>query len=740
MDPTPEKTPYGTVPIDDPASLRCGNRFGSFFGVPQAVFDRVWSRLTDPRGNSVIYVSMEIGADLDVYFPLALAVGERDPREIADPRTRAHVEKVRTGPRKIPNYSGGLGVLAGDTLKSLADLRVPVAAVSLLYREGYFSQFVDSKAGQIDQATYWSPEETPSLFQLRDPDDPARPLELEVDLGNGTARPIRARAQVWMKLETNGALDSFVPEFLLDYSITRDPAWIREAALRLYTAKSIAIKANQRRLLGLGILPLMEALGLTGYTIHLNEQHGVAVTLQLILRELNHRLGPDYVRAMQDQDILDAAAQVARRIVYTIHTPVKAGHDTFPRSVYRQFSREGCERVLDLLAADSASPEIYNFTAMAMRVNRAVNAVSRLHRDVTRKQFPQFAEKISAITNGVHHLTWISPQRARLFDAVSYLEGWQEYPDRFAAVRDHLGDERLRQGLQEAWAADNARLVAYVNEMLLEHRRRMTETWIDPPNYLSHLPADNHLAPGVFTIGFARRFSTYKRADLIFEDIDTLASILLEGDYRINFIFSGKAHPDDEPGKSLLKLILDSQEALYEKSRGLAKLVFIPGYDMAIAKMMVAGVHAWLNNPKRPLEASGTSGMKAAMNGVPNISVMDGWWVEGYHDGQTGWKFGYEGPVEDADLREDADALLYQEDSLAFYRILPEILETFYRRPEKYLDKALMNLCLNVPIFNTHRMAAEYCSRYNLVLPPDVAARLDLFRSLYASDPQTPSA
>ena len=308
---------------------------------------------------------------------------------------------------------------------------------------------------------------------------------------------------------------------------------------------------------------------------------------------------------------------------------------------------------------------------------------------------------------------------------------------RFAAIAaEDLAP--LATDLQEAWTRDNSRLVAFVNAMLRSHREQMTETWIDPPNYLSGLEESQWLQPGVFTLGFARRFSTYKRADLIFDDIGRLADILLQKNQPVNFLFAGKAHPSDEPGKSVLKLILDNQEELFRRSKGLGKLIFIPGYDMLVAKFMVAGVHAWLNNPKRPLEASGTSGMKAALNGVPNISVMDGWWVEGYHDGLTGWKFGYEGPVDEADLSEDPDALLYTEDSNAFYELLPTILDLFYEQPEQYLQRAMRNLALNIPIFNTHRMVAEYVEQYGLRLDPETSADIARFRQLYRSEQSVP--
>lgn len=713
--------------------LICANRFGAFFGVSQHVFDRAWNQLTRTDGESVAYVSMEIGADPDVFHPVRDLLEREGIKKHPNPQFDGLVRKYLDGPRKIPNYSGGLGVLAGDTLKSFADMHLPVLAISLLYREGYFSQIVDSKVGQIDHATRWTPETTPTLFQLRNPEAPDRPLVIEIPFYNGQLNPTMVRAHVWMKLEISGDLDAFVPEFLIDYSLPDAPPWVIESAHQLYNAKSAIIKANQRRMLGSAILPLLETLGCTARTIHLNEQHGITVTLHLILQELHAAFGDAFLDKIADADILAAAERVSRTIVYTIHTPVKAGHDRFSRELYSAISHKTFQRILNLLAHDDEVGHEYNFTAMAMRINRAVNSVSRLHRDVTKKQFPAFADKIKAITNGVHHLTWISEQRAACFSRIPSLRAWRTDPSCFGTVTAQES-AALAQGLDDAWRADNRRLVDYVNTMLKRHREQMIETWIDPPNHLSSLPETEWLRPGVFTIGFARRFSTYKRADLIFDDIGRLADILIALDRPINFLFAGKAHPADEPGKSVLKLILDNQEELYLRSRGLGKLVFIPGYDMRIAKMMVSGVHAWLNSPKRPLEASGTSGMKAAMNGVPNISIMDGWWVEGYHNGQTGWKFGYEGPVEEADLSEAPDALLYTEDAAAFYELLPTVLESFYTRPASYLERALNNLRLNIPIFNTHRMAAEYVAQYGLQLPQDQEAAINRFRRLYLSE------
>ncbi|OGQ96329.1 MAG: alpha-glucan phosphorylase [Deltaproteobacteria bacterium RIFOXYD12_FULL_57_12] len=713
------------------------NSLGTFFGVSQQVLNQVWAELTAPAGNSLIYVSMEIGADLDVFHPVKSRLEYLGITDSPDPLIDAFVKKVIRGPQKIPNYSGGLGVLAGDTLKSFAACKIPVVAISLLYKKGYFSQLVDSRLGQVAWATEWEPHNTPGLYLLKNPLYPDRALEIEIPFFDDKDHPISTYAQVWMKMEINESLDFFVPELLLDYSIPSSPEWIRKSADQLYDSSSERVRATQRRMLGAGILHLAELLGISSKTLHLNEQHGVVVILHRIADQLLNTLGQDFQTIATDQDIYNAAAQVAQNIVYTIHTPVAAGHDRFSTSIYAGLSHTFCRRLLDLLARDKDNPNVYNFTSLAMKVNRSTNSVSRLHRNVTKQQFPEHADKITAITNGVHHLTWISFAKAEVFDSFPEFHNWQSDPGVFANAGKLLTNKKFRSYLEQAWAHDTKKLMDFVNAMLVRHRQQIHETWIEPPNFLSFLDdKERNLDPAVFTIGFARRFSTYKRADLIFENIDTLAEIILARNQPVNFLFSGKAHPSDEPGKSVIKLILDSQDELYHKSKGLGRLVFIPNYDMQIAKLMVAGVHVWLNNPKRPLEASGTSGMKAAMNGIPNISIMDGWWAEGYHNGATGWKFGFEAPILPGDLREDHDALLYAEDSASFYRLFPELLDTFYNKEKRsiYIDKCIMNLALNVPIFNTHRMVAEYLQKYGISLSGPIEKNIRKFRKLYQSD------
>ena len=713
------------------------NQWGTFFGVTQKTLDTVWGNLTNPAGDSVIYISMEIGADRDVYHPIKKMLQQTDIDKNSTNLLRHFAKLYLNGPEKIPNYGGGLGILAGDTLKSFADLKIPAIAVSLLYRKGYFSQLVDSRLGQISTATDWSPENTPTLYLMKNPEFPELPLEIEVPFYYGRDREVLARARLWLKMEVSANLDYFIPEILLDYSIPSSPDWIRQVSQSLYDSISDQAKAVQRRLLGASIVTIKKTLGLTARTIHLNEQHGVVVVLNLIAEWLAEKIGDNYPVKATDSDILQAADAVAKHLVFTIHTPVKAGHDRFDKNNISQIGHAFCSRILHLLAQDEENPNQYNFTKLAMRVNRATNSVSRLHKCVTQKQFPQFADKITAITNGVHHLTWISDTKAALYDSFTELKNWREDPAVFVNAGLLFTSEDFRENFELAWQEDTKRLINYVNNMLSLHRKQMHETWIDPPNYLSNLDDGEHvLDPGVFTVGFARRFSTYKRADLIFDDMDKLADIIVSHNYPVNFIYAGKAHPSDEPGKSIIKLVLDLQDDLYIKTNGLGKLIFIPGYDMEIAKMMVSGAHAWLNSPKRPLEASGTSGMKAALNGIPNISTMDGWWVEGYHEGKTGWKFGYEADIDTACLSEAPSTLLYEQDSSAFYELFPKILAAFYEPDlrSQYIDKCLYNLQLNCPIFNTHRMAAEYAKRYNLQLPDQVAKRLQKLRNIYQSD------
>jgi len=305
-----------------PDNLIATKQFGSFFGVSQSVFDDVWKNLTAPDSNSVVYISMEIGADPDVFHPIKQKLANIEKTDSKNKRIKSHIKKLFQGPEKIPCYGGGLGVLAGDTLKSFADCRIPVVAVSLLYRQGYFSQIVDSKIGQISQIVAWHPEKTPGLYLLKDPANPDKALQIQIPFFNEYDHETIASAQVWMKMEVNHNLDFFVPELLLDFSLPDNPAPIIDAAGQLYNSESSVIKATQRRMLGTGILPVLEALNITANTLHLNEQHGVVVALQLIAEELAKDLKHTDFTQASDGQIEKAAEKVAKKLVFTIHSPV----------------------------------------------------------------------------------------------------------------------------------------------------------------------------------------------------------------------------------------------------------------------------------------------------------------------------------------------------------------------------------------------------------------------------------
>ncbi|MHB1015924.1 MAG: alpha-glucan family phosphorylase, partial [Desulfurivibrionaceae bacterium] len=444
--------------IDD---MLATNRFGTFFGVPQKVLDSVWQALTSPSGESVTYISMEIGADLDVFHPVRNRLKQLEITEHPDGPINRFLQLFLRGPVKIPNYSGGLGILAGDTLKSFADCKIPVVGISLLYRKGYFSQMVDSKIGQVAWASQWEPENTPGLYLLHNPKSPTQPLTIEVPFYDLQGKQSVACARLWLKMEINETLDFFVPEILLDYQTPQSPPWIQEAAQHLYDSSSEKVKATQRRLLGAGVIPAMEALGITSRTFHLNEQHGVGVVLSLITKLLQKKHGLQYKKKTTDQDILASAAEVAKRLVFTIHTPVKAGHDRFNISVYEELINPFCKRILNLLALDEQDNSVYNFTAMAMKLNRATNSVSRLHKEVTQKQFPQYADKITAITNGVHHLTWTSDAKAELYDTFPELHNWRRDPSVFARAETLPRNNKFRTYFEQAWRTDTKILVDY---------------------------------------------------------------------------------------------------------------------------------------------------------------------------------------------------------------------------------------------------------------------------------------
>jgi starch phosphorylase len=535
----------------------------------------------------------------------------------------------------IPTYSGGLGVLAGDTLRSAADLGVPLVAVTLLHRKGYFEQHLDAAGQQSELPVHWSPE------TVLDPVDAVSTVIIE-------GREVRVRA--W-KFTVKGVRGHEVPVYLLDTKLPENSEWDQTLTDTLYGGDE-HYRLCQEIVLGMGGAALLQAMRIEGETIyHLNEGHSALLTLQLLERQLDGRQHFEL-----DEADLEAVRQ---RCVFTTHTPVPAGHDKFPLDMVRHVL--GDERVALLEGCGGVHEGMLNMTHLALHLTRFVNGVAMRHRDVSRGMFPEYP--VNSITNGVHAVTWTGPAFAALFD--QHMPEWR---------RDNL---YLRyavgiplQEIRDAHAASK--------KILLDEIARRTGQQLDP---------------SVMTIGFARRATPYKRADLIFSDLDRLTQIAKTVG-KLQIVYGGKAHPHDGGGKDLIRRIYAARDRLGD----LVKVVYIENYEMAVAGQMVAGVDLWLNNPMKPLEASGTSGMKAALNGVPSFSVLDGWWVEGHVEGVTGWSIG--GPDAEGDPSRDAVDL--------YIKLERVILPLFYGLPFAYAEVMRSAIALNGSFFNTQRMVRQY--------------------------------
>jgi glycogen phosphorylase len=547
----------------------------------------------------------------------------------------------------IPTYSGGLGVLAGDTLRSAADIGVPLVAVTLLHRKGYFEQHLDPSGQQSELPVHWSPE------TVLEPVDARSTVTIE-------GRDVSVRA--W-KYTVKGVRGHEVPVFLLDTQLPENSEWDQTLTDTLYGGDE-HYRLCQEIVLGMGGAALLQAMGVDGDTIyHLNEGHSALLTLELLERQLDGR---------QHFELDDADLEAVRhRCIFTTHTPVPAGHDKFPLDMVRHVL--GDERVALLEGSGGVHEGMLNMTHLALHLTRFVNGVAMRHRDVSRGMFPEYP--VNSITNGVHAVTWTGPEFAALFDR--RMPEWR---------RDNL---YLRyavgiplQEIREAHAASK--------RVLLDEIARRTGQLLDP---------------SVMTIGFARRATPYKRADLIFSDLDRLTQIARTVG-KLQIVYGGKAHPHDGGGKDLIRRIYSARERLGD----LVKVVYIENYEMAVAGQMVAGVDLWLNNPMKPLEASGTSGMKAALNGVPSFSVLDGWWVEGHVEGVTGWSIG--GPDAEGDPSRDALDL--------YIKLERVILPLFYGLPFAYAEVMRSAIALNGSFFNTQRMVRQYV--HNAYFPGGIPA------------------
>ena len=531
---------------------------------------------------------------------------------------------------EIPTYSGGLGVLAGDILKSGADLGVPMVGMTLLYKRGYFAQKMNADGRQTEYPVEWNPREF--MTQL--------PNRVTVTMNN---RPVTVGAWSYTLVGQSG---NPLPIFFLDTDLPENCPEDRELTAELYGGDN-RYRLCQELILGIGGLRLLRDLGFRNInTFHLNEGHAGFITLEL-LREQGYG------------DI----EKVRNQVIFTTHTPVAAGHDFFSYDLIDQVLDGNFAQILRQNIGGSG----LSMTDLALKLSRYVNGVSRKHAMVSRAMFND--QNIDWVTNGVHSTTWTSPGFSRLYD--KHIPGWRNDPSRLMQAL-HIPDDEIWKAHQAA----KMKLLALVLE----------ET-------------GQELDPDVLTIGFARRAATYKRADLVFSDIRRLVEI---GKGKVQFIFSGKAHPHDEPGKDILQKINKISKELGAE----LPVVFIENYNMGPAKLITAGVDIWLNTPIRPREASGTSGMKCAHNGVMNFSVLDGWWIEGCIEGKTGWAIGPE-PTEN-EMVEYNEA----EDAVDLYNKLErEIIPAYYGDRKKWVGMMKYAIAVDASYFNTHRVVHEYCEK-----------------------------
>ena len=536
---------------------------------------------------------------------------------------------------EIPTYSGGLGILAGDTLRSAADLGTPLVAITLAYRKGYFRQILDPAGNQFEQPQEWSPES-----QLPEA-GPRVSVEIE-------GRQVWIRA--W-KYNITGITGEALPVYLLDTDLQENSEYDRTLTDSLYGGDQ-RYRLAQEIVLGLGGFQLLQKL-YPGHieTFHMNEGHSALLSLGILER----RLEQSFAGRLKQLDI----DGVRNMCIFTTHTPVPAGHDQFPRSLVVQVL--GREQVSLLDEAEAWESDALNMTFLALRFSGYVNGVAMRHGEVSRGMFPAY--DVSAITNGVHAITWTSPAFSELFD--SYIPGWR------------TDNNYLRYAISIPLPAIREAHADAKTELFAEIGRAFGV----------------QLDPKLLTIGFARRASTYKRADLLFENPERLRKIAREVG-PIQLVYGGKAHPHDEGGKNLIRRVVSGQSGVADAIRSL----YVENYDMRWGRLITSGVDLWLNNPMRPQEASGTSGMKAALNGVPSFSVVDGWWAEGHIEGVTGWSIGSSEVAEDPSVEV---AALYD-------KLEREIVPMFYGRPNRYTEIMRYAIALNGSFFNTQRMLLQY--------------------------------
>jgi len=534
--------------------------------------------------------------------------------------------------RRIPTYSGGLGMLAGDTLRSAADLGIPLVAFSLVHRKGYFQQHLNPTGDQSEEIQPWNPADFCTEEEVR--------IKVSIE-----GREVTVRA--W-RYDLSGRYGHIVPIYLLDTDLEVNSGWDQGLTDHLYGGDQ-NYRLQQEIVLGMGGARMARALGLDVNVYHMNEGHAALLTLALLESEMGG--GP--MNSASDADI----QQVRNRCVFTTHTPVPAGHDRF--STEQAIRILGADRTARLEKLRVFEDGLLNMTLLALRFSRYANGVALQHGKVSRAMFPQF--QIDSITNGVHAPTWISEPIQQILD--SHIPSWR---------RDNL-NMRNAIDLPE-------------QEVLSAHRRAKEALLTEVATRTGLV-----LNPNVLTLGFARRAATYKRANLLFADPERLMKIATAAG-GLQILYAGKAHPADEPGKALIHSVIETAHKL---SSDILRVVYLENYAWDLGALLTAGVDVWINTPRRPYEASGTSGMKAALNGVPSLSILDGWWIEGCIEGVTGWA------IEDG--ANDA------EEATNLYNKLENSVVPLYRDNQQSWAKLMRTtLAFNGSYFNTNRMVKQY--------------------------------
>ncbi|MGA7377590.1 MAG: alpha-glucan family phosphorylase, partial [Candidatus Sulfotelmatobacter sp.] len=586
----------------------------------------------------------------------------------------------------LPVYSGGLGVLAGDHIKSASDLGIPLVGIGLFYGQGYFRQRLDRNGWQQEEYLETDVTQLPLEAAIG---KNGRPVEIEIATRKGSIH-----AKVWRVAV--GRCDLL----LLDSDVEGNSEDDRQLTSRLYGGNA-RTRIRQELLLGVGGFRALKAMGITPGVLHLNEGHSGFVVLEAL-----------HTRMQEEGIAFDSAvSRVSREVVFTTHTPVPAGHDRFDAELIEEHLGPLREKMglsqESLMGLGREKPsnqqETFCMTVLGLRLSRRANAVSALHGEVSRAMWtglcpgkPEDEVPIGHITNGVHVPSWLAPQMFRLYDR-HLGTNWHE----------HSSEARIWEGIEdvddgELWETHlslKSRLLDFVRRRAIEQAKRRNE----PVESLQRLA--KVLSPDALTIGFARRFATYKRANLLLRDIENLASMVNDPKRPVQFVFAGKAHPNDEPGKLVLQQIAE----LMRNPRFADKFVFVEDYDINVGRYLVQGVDVWLNNPRRPFEASGTSGQKVVLNGGLNLSVLDGWWAEAY-DGRNGFAIGTGRTHADMSVHDTRDA----EDLMRALR--EEVIPLYYQRdrdglPRGWIKRMKRTIRTLGWRFNADRMVMDYTQK-----------------------------